>query len=93
MFMVWTIDPALSERMQEHVVRANLHMQASSLLAGIERVYSSRFLGFSGSLSTPYSMLDVASKTERFILNVLKDYVCAYLPERGVGDVPWAHSC
>lgn len=83
MFMVWTIDPALSERMQEHVVRANLHMQASSLLAGIERVLSSQFLGFSGSLSTPYSMLDVASKTERFILSVLKDYMTAYLPERG----------
>lgn len=83
MFMVWTIEPALSERMQEHVVRANLHMQASSLLAGIERVHSSRFFGYSDSLSTPYSMLDVASKTERFILSVLKDYVCAYLPERG----------
>lgn len=83
MFMVFTIDPALSERMQEHVVRANLHMQASSLLAGIERACSSRFLGYSDSLSTPYSMLDVASETERFILNVLKDYVCAYLPERG----------
>ena len=83
MFMVWTIDPALSERMQEHVVRANLHMQASGLLAGIERVHSSRFFGYSDSLSTPYSMLDVASKTERFILSVLKDYVCAYLPERG----------
>ena len=83
MFMVWTIDPALSERMQEHVVRANLHMQASSLLAGIERVHSSRFFGYSDSLSTPYSMLDVASETERFILSVLKDYVCAYLPERG----------
>lgn len=83
MFMVWTIDPALSERMQEHVVRANLHMRASCLLAGIERVHSSRFFGYSDSLSTPYSMLDVASKTERFILSVLKDYVCAYLPERG----------
>ena len=81
--MVWTIDPALSERMQEHVVRANLHMRASCLLAGIERVHSSRFFGYSDSLSTPYSMLDVASKTERFILSVLKDYVCAYLPERG----------
>lgn len=81
--MVWTIDPALSERMQEHVVRANLHMRASGLLAGIERVLSSRFFGYSDSLSTPYSMLDVASKTERFILSVLKDYVCAYLPERG----------
>lgn len=83
MFMVWTIDPALSERMQEHVVRANLHMQASSLLAGIERVLSSRFFGYSDSLSKPYAMLDVASETERFILNILKDYVCAYLPERG----------
>lgn len=83
MFMVWTIDPALSERMQEHVVRANLHMQASGLLAGIERVLSSRFLGFSDGLSTPGAMLDVASETERFILSVLKDYVCAYLPERG----------
>lgn len=81
--MVWTIDPALSERMQEHVVRANLHMQASGLLAGIERVLSSRFFGYSDSLSTPYSMLDVASKTERFILNILKDYMTAYLPERG----------
>lgn len=81
--MVWTIDPALSERMQEHVVRANLHMQASSLLAGIERVLSSRFLGYSDGLSTPGAMLDVASKAERFILSVLKDYVCAYLPERG----------
>ena len=83
MFMVWTIDPALSERMQEHVVRANLHMQASGLLAGIERVLSSRFFGYSDGLSTPGAMLDVASKTERFILSVLKDYVCAYLPERG----------
>lgn len=83
MFMVWTIDPALSERMQEHVVRANLHMQASSLLAGIERVLSSRFFGYSDSLSKPYAMLDVASKTERFILNILKDYMTAYLPERG----------
>lgn len=83
MFMVWTIDPALSERMQEHVVRANLHMQASSLLAGIERVHSSRFFGYSNTLHTPHTMLDVASKAERFILNVLKDYVCAYLPERG----------
>lgn len=81
--MVWTIDPALSERMQEHVVRANLHMQASGLLAGIERVLSSRFFGYSDSLSTPYSMLDVASKTERFILSILKDYMTAYLPERG----------
>lgn len=83
MFMVWTIDPALSERMQEHVVRANLHMQASSLLAGIERVLSSRFFGYSDSLSKPYAMLDVASKAERFILNILKDYMTAYLPERG----------
>lgn len=83
MFMVWTIDPALSERMQEHVVRANLHMQASGLLAGIERVLSSRFFGYSDGLSAPSTMLDVASKTERFILSVLKDYVCAYLPERG----------
>lgn len=83
MFMVWTIDPALSERMQEHVVRANLHMQASGLLAGIERVLSSRFFGYSDGLSTPGAMLDVASKTERFILSVPKDYVCAYLPERG----------
>lgn len=83
MFMVWTIDPALSERMQEHVVRANLHMRASGLLAGIERVYSSRFLGYSDGLSTPGAMLDVASETERFILSVLKDYVGAYLPERG----------
>ena len=83
MFMVWTIDPALSERMQEHVVRANLHMQASGLLAGIERVLSSRFFGYSDSLSTPYSMLDVASKAERFILNILKDYMTAYLSERG----------
>lgn len=83
MFMVWTIDPALSERMQEHVVRANLHMQASGLLAGIERVLSSRFFGYSDGLSTPGAMLDVASKAERFILSVLKDYVCAYLPERG----------
>lgn len=83
MFMVWTIDPALSERMQEHVVRANLHMQASGLLAGIERVLSSRFFGYSDGLSTPGAMLDVASEVERFILSVLKDYVCAYLPERG----------
>lgn len=83
MFMVWTIDPALSERMQEHVVRANLHMQASGLLAGIERVLSSRFFGYSDSLSKPYAMLDVASKAERFILNILKDYMTAYLPERG----------
>lgn len=83
MFMVWTIDPALSERMQEHVVRANLHMQASSLLAGIERVHSSRFFGYSNTLHTPHTMLDVASKAERFILSMLKDYVCAYLPERG----------
>lgn len=83
MFMVFTIDPALSERMQEHVVRANLHMQASGLLAGIERARSGRFLGFSGSLSAPSTMLDVASETEWFILNILKDYVCAYLPERG----------
>lgn len=81
--MVWTIDPALSERMQEHVVRANLHMQSSSLLAGIERVLSSRFLGYSDGLSTPGAMLDVASKAERFILNILKDYMTAYLPERG----------
>lgn len=81
--MVWTIDPALSERMQEHVVRANLHMQASGLLAGIERVLSSRFLGYSDGLSTPGAMLDVASKAERFILNILKDYMTAYLPERG----------
>lgn len=58
-------------------------MQASSLLAGIERVLSSRFFGYSDSLSKPYAMLDVASKAERFILSVLKDYVCAYLPERG----------
>lgn len=88
MFMVWTIDPALSERMQEHVVRANLHMQASSLLAGIERVLSSRFLGYSDGLSTPYSMLDVASKAERFILNILKDYMTAYLPERAAVMYP-----
>lgn len=88
MFMVWTIDPALSERMQEHVVRANLHMQASGLLAGIERVHSSRFFGYSDSLSTPYSMLDVASKTERFVLNIIKDYVCAYLPERAAVMYP-----
>lgn len=81
--MVWTIDPALSERMQEHVVRANLHMRASGLLAGIERVLSSRFFGYSDSLSKPYAMLDVASKAERFILNILKDYMTAYLPERG----------
>lgn len=86
--MVWTIDPALSERMQEHVVRANLHMQASGLLAGIERVHSSRFFGYSDSLSTPYSMLDVASKTERFILNILKDYMTAYLPERAAVMYP-----
>lgn len=88
MFMVWTIDPALSERMQEHVVRANLHMQASGLLAGIERVLSSRFFGYSDGLSTPGAMLDVASKTERFILSVLKDYVCAYLPERAAVMYP-----
>lgn len=88
MFMVFTIDPALSERMQEHVVRANLHMQASSLLAGIERVLSSRFLGYSGGLSAPGAMLDVASETERFILSVLKDYVCAYLPERAAVMYP-----
>ncbi len=88
MFMVWTIDPALSERMQEHVVRANLHMQASGLLAGIERVLSSRFFGYSDGLSTPSTMLDVASKTERFILSVLKDYVCAYLPERAAVMYP-----
>lgn len=88
MFMVWTIDPALSERMQEHVVRANLHMQASGLLAGIERVLSSRFFGYSDSLSKPYAMLDVASKTERFILNILKDYMTAYLPERAVVMYP-----
>lgn len=86
--MVWTIDPALSERMQEHVVRANLHMQASSLLAGIERVLSSRFFGYSDSLSKPYAMLDVASKTERFILSVLKDYMTAYLPERAAVMYP-----
>lgn len=86
--MVWTIDPALSERMQEHVVRANLHMRASGLLAGIERVLSSRFFGYSDSLSKPYAMLDVASKTERFVLNILKDYVCAYLPERAVVMYP-----
>ena len=88
MFMVWTIDPALGERMQEHVVRANLHMQASSLLAGIERVHSSRFFGYSDSLSKPYSMLDVASKTERFILDILKDYMGAYLPERAAAMYP-----
>lgn len=88
MFMVWTIDPALSERMQEHVVRANLHMQASSLLAGIERVHSSRFLGYSNTLHTPYSMLDVASKTEQFILDILKDYMSAYLPERAAVMYP-----
>jgi hypothetical protein len=88
MFMVWTIDQALSERMQEHVVRANLHMQASSLLAGIERVLSSRFFGYSDTLSKPYAMLDVASKLERFILSVLKDYVCAYLPERAAVMYP-----
>lgn len=88
MFMVSTIDPALSERMQEHVVRANLHMRASCLLAGIERVLSSRFLGYSDGLSTPYSMLDVASKTERFILNILKDYMTAYLPERAAVMYP-----
>lgn len=81
MFMVWTIDPALSERMQEHVVRANLHMQASGLLAGIERVLSSRFFGYSNTLHTPHTMLDVASKAERFILNILKDYMTAHLPE------------
>lgn len=86
--MVWTIDPALSERMQEHVVRANLHMRASGLLAGIERVLSSRFFGYSDSLSKPYAMLDVASKTERFVLNILKDYVCAYLPERAAVMYP-----
>lgn len=86
--MVWTIDPALGEKMQEHVVRANLHMQASSLLAGIERVLSSRFLGYSDGLSTPGAMLDVASKAERFILSVLKDYVCAYLPERAAVMYP-----
>lgn len=86
--MVWTIDPALSERMQEHVVRANLHMRASCLLAGIERVLSSRFFGYSDSLSKPYAMLDVASKTERFVLNILKDYVCAYLPERAAVMYP-----
>lgn len=83
MFMVSTIDPALSERMQEHVVRANLHMRASCLLAGIERVLSSRFFGYSDSLSKPYAMLDVASKAELFVLNILKDYMTAYLPERG----------
>lgn len=88
MFMVSTIDPALSERMQEHVVRANLHMRASCLLAGIERVLSSRFLGYSDGLYTPDAMLDVASKTERFILNVLKDYMCAYLPERAAVMYP-----
>lgn len=88
MFMVWTIDPALGERMQEHVVRANLHMQASSLLAGIERVLSSRFFGYSDSLSKPYSMLDVASKTEQFILGILKDYMGAYLPERAAVMYP-----
>lgn len=86
--MVWTIDPALSERMQEHVVRAILHMRASGLLAGIERVLSSRFFGYSDSLSKPYAMLDVASKTERFVLNILKDYVCAYLPERAAVMYP-----
>lgn len=58
-------------------------MQASSLLAGIERGLSSRFFGYSDSLSKPGAMLDVASETERFILSVLKDYVGAYLPERG----------
>ena len=58
-------------------------MQASSLLAGIERVLSSRFFGYSDSLSKPGTMLDVASKTERFILSILKDYMTAYLPERG----------
>lgn len=58
-------------------------MQASSLLAGIERVLSSRFFGYSDSLSKPGAMLDVASKTERFILSILKDYMTAYLPERG----------
>lgn len=88
MFMVWTIDPALSERMQEHVVRANLHMQASGLLAGIERVLSSRFFGYSNTLHTPHTMLDVASKAERFILNILKDYVTAYLPERAAVMYP-----
>lgn len=88
MFMVWTIDPALSERMQEHVVRANLHMQASGLLAGIERVLSSRFLGYSDSLSKPYAMLDVASKAELFVLNILKDYMTAYLPERAAVMYP-----
>ena len=88
MFMVWTIDPALGERMQEHVVRANLHMQASSLLAGIERVLSSRFFGYSDSLSKPYSMLDVASKAEQFILGILKDYMGAYLPERAAVMYP-----
>lgn len=88
MFMVSTIDPALSERMQEHVVRANLHMRASCLLAGIERVLSSRFLGYSDGLSAPGAMLDVASKTERFILNILKDYMTAYLPERAAVMYP-----
>lgn len=88
MFMVSTIDPALSERMQEHVVRANLHMRASCLLAGIERVLSSRFFGYSDGLSTPYSMLGVASKAERFILSVLKDYMTAYLPERAAVMYP-----
>ena len=88
MFMVSTIDPALSEEMQEHVVRANLHMRASCLLAGIERVYSSRFFGYSDSLSKPYAMLDVASKAERFILSMLKDYMTAYLPERAAVMYP-----
>jgi hypothetical protein len=88
MFMVWTIDPALSERMQEHVVRANLHMQASGLLAGIERVLSSRFFGYSNTLHTPHTMLDVASKAERFILNILKDYMTAHLPERAAVMYP-----
>lgn len=88
MFMVWTIDPALSERMQEHVVRANLHMQASGLLAGIERMLSSRFFGYSNTLHTPHTMLDVASKAERFILNILKDYMTAHLPERAAVMYP-----
>lgn len=88
MFMVSTIDPALSERMQEHVVRANLHMRASCLLAGIERVLSSRFFGYSDSLSKPYAMLDVASKAELFVLNILKDYMTAYLPERAAVMYP-----
>lgn len=88
MFMVWTIDPALSERMQEHVVRANLRMQASGLLAGIERVLSSRFFGYSNTLHTPHTMLDVASKAERFILNILKDYMTAHLPERAAVMYP-----